>query len=232
MEDIPHNSPARAIAEDLRWLVQRAAQRDWAEADLPGLQEILGKIANALETLEQVLEDRAEGAAPKEHAIDNEGVWSLGQITTSGPRRPIRGGWVEPVVGRRLIVTSPLIIAFLTSLPDGDWLKRERHAHFGWHYHYLDRRRRRSDIVLCWDVRALPPKPELRPLFQEKHGEGGADFSARPDTWGERKRRSVHEACLPDLDRPIEEFRSPANKAIAVWPRGAVLTRPAGSRTS
>ena len=83
---------------------------------------------------------------------------------------------------------APVVLYLLRVLPDGeDALEREKHGvgnGMGWHYHYLDRRRRRFDVILSWDTRWDDPDPDaLRPLFVEPHAEGKAEFHARPDRW-------------------------------------------------
>lgn len=209
------------ITDELTSAVQRTTGRQWYEDDAAFLRENLGVIADSLRRLEDALGDEDAPPPPME---TTDAFFSLGRYETVETRRPIWGGHLEPIVGRTLPVRSRVVVAFLISLPDRDLLKRERHSHFGWHYHYLDARERRSDIVLCWDIRATVQTGLVRPLFQEKHAEGGSAFKARPELWGDRKRQSVHAACAPDLKRPIDEFRAPTNKAEAVWPRTAVLT--------
>jgi hypothetical protein len=151
--------------------------------------------------------------------------WSLGSIDFHHDLREIHAGFVEPILR---FPTKPLperLVAFLFEIPgDKDFLTRERHDHFGWHYHYLDHKERRSNIILCWDTRIATPL-RLHPLFCETHAEGTRDFVGRPDLWGLTKRSSMHGACSHDLGKwPLNEFKTPGRKAMAVWPLNAALT--------
>lgn len=157
--------------------------------------------------------------------------WSFGRITEHQTMRKIYGGFVKPVRVIPIVKQLPeIVVHFLITFPRArDYLDREHHDAIGWHYHYLDRKKRRSDTILCWDTRwtesKSPGTNPPRPLFQESHGEGHAQFAARADYWGETKRKSMHKACAVDLQKwPISEFRCAANKSIAVWPNGTTLT--------
>src|SRR5215207_3809963 len=101
--------------------------------------------------------------------------------------------------------SSPDVIRFLEKVPKfGDYLKRENHAHFGIHYHYLDSHKKRSDTVLCFE----PPAPW--PLFAEKHAEKSAQFPARPRAWSEGRRRAVYDVLISEKGRfKPDDFRSP-----------------------
>jgi hypothetical protein len=138
--------------------------------------------------------------------------------------RNIHIGFIEPVLRVPIISRLPqTVIAFLLAIPgERDLLKREHHNQVGWHYHYLNFKKARSNLVLCWDTRAVGQKGTDHPLFQENHAEGRSDFKARPDTWGLTKKKSMHDACAPDLDRwPLSTFRCASAKANAVWPVSA-----------
>lgn len=170
-----------------------------------------------------------------------EGDWVLGSMSFADFPLPIHGGFVTPKLRVPIIETvPPLATAFLMTLPDGFILKPEIHgANWGWHYHYLDRKQRRSDHLLSWDTRTLPKeataaKPEKvpramrgQPLFGEEHAEKDAEFAARPDLWGATKKQTMHTACSEHLARrgnKLDEFRCASSKAFAVWPMSAVLT--------
>jgi hypothetical protein len=151
--------------------------------------------------------------------------FSLGTITAYGGTREIHRGFVQPVL--RLPVAAHLpdrVVAFLVSISgDDDLLDRENHSNMGYHYHYLNSKKQRSAVVICWDIRATEQTPH--PLFQEKHGEAHSKFSGRPDLWGKAKRGSIHEACAPDLKWwSLDKFRMASDKAGPVWPLGAALT--------
>ena len=133
----------------------------------------------------------------------------------------------EPII-RRL---PDRVALFLITLDGGeDYLDLETHG-MGKHYHYLNWREQRSNVILCWDTRWQAPDPQTRPptlraLFVESHGEKtNADFVARPDLWRAKKRASMYEACVPDLAKSaIEEFKCAANKSQIVYPPGRRLT--------
>jgi len=218
------NSPARRIARRLLETARRLTTEPHfspsAETSISLADELGRELANQLEDLEEALveEDFNREAQPP----GATGWWSLGTIEIVGEPRPILRGFLEPVLRIPLVSTSTRILAYLISLPEKDFLEREAHG-WGWHYHYLNKKEERSDVVLCWDTLApAPKKPDVRGLFQEKHGQG---FRAQPDLWGVSKRRSMHDACSPDLERPISEFRHPTDKALAVWPLARPLTR-------
>jgi hypothetical protein len=126
-----------------------------------------------------------------------------------------------------------LVARFLISIDGGEeFLDREHHDAVGWHYHYLNWRKDRSNVVLCWDTRwtlpaaETPPPTKRRGLFVEEHGEkSNADFSAKPWLWGPTKRETMYNACSPDLQRwPIGAFRCASNKSDVVYPPSAKLT--------
>ncbi|RUV37516.1 hypothetical protein [Mesorhizobium sp. M7A.F.Ca.MR.148.00.0.0] len=152
--------------------------------------------------------------------------WSLGTIAIRLEQRPIHLGFLEPTIYSPFVISDENLVAYLITVSGDDHpLKREHHDHFGWHYHYLDRKMRRSDVILCWDTFAKVTDQQIHPLFYENHAEGSCDFPARPTLWADRKRKSMHEACRPDLRKwPINEFKSPGKTSLAVWPLGAVIT--------
>lgn len=162
------------------------------------------------------------------------GQWNLGSLEQRAPIRKIHLGYLEPV--RRFPVVERVpepVVAFLAKIPGwNDYVKREYHPGVGWHYHYLSDPGKRSDVLLAWDTRwqasanlsEKTPRPP-HPFFGEKHGEGKADFSAKPWLWGDKKKESMHGICAPDLQRwPIHEFRCASNHAEPVWPTRAKLT--------
>jgi hypothetical protein len=179
-----------------------------------------------VEALDQALAVAGYGVEPMEDLPLDE-FWTLGSRAKRGPIRNIHAGFLEPVLRLPLVRRVPeRVVAFLLAIPgDRDLLKREHHNQVGWHYHYLNFRRARSNIVLCWDTRATRKAGQVYPLFQETHGEDHADFAGRPDLWGPTKKESMHEACVPDLDKwPLDSFRCASNKAGPVWPLTAILT--------
>ena len=176
--------------------------------------------------------ERGRTASPSEPPIEQ--TWLFGIIPHRLPLRPIIRGFLQPVQPTPLVASLPEKVALYltTMLPDGrDGLAREQHGGIGIHYHYIDRQRRRSDVILSFDTRWVPPtgRPSdpmltLRPLFVENHAEGKALFSAKPWNWQDEKRLSMYATCARDLHFGIQSFRCAANGSDAVWPRSSLLT--------
>lgn len=167
--------------------------------------------------------------------LESGELWSLGCFQHTADTRWIYGGFVEPVLNIPMRVPlSDKLTAFLIAIGgDRDLLKREHHDRFGWHYHYLDFKKKRSDVILCFDRYATVGDGLPQPLFWEGHGEGRSDFKARPAGWGTAKRQSMHEACTPDLKKwAIGTFKNASREALAVWPNGATLTPRLGASVS
>jgi hypothetical protein len=129
---------------------------------------------------------------------------------------------------------SPLIINFIEIIEDKKHKFDRDHHQVGWHYHYCDRKGRRSDTMLSFDTNQPDRYDDMMqinnvPLFWERHAEGGAKFTAQPHDWGNEKRRSVADALFPKVtERPLNEFRRPKDTALPLWPRNAKLSpRPA-----
>ena len=149
--------------------------------------------ASTLEGMTHALEEALEGMdlrpAPDAPPLAPDAVYTLGEWQQRAPLRQIVRGFVEPVRRVPLVsrVPEPVVLYLVHKLPGGaESLKREHHKGVGWHYHYLDKRKGRSNVVLCWDTRWEAAKTEEerkaqgpRPIFWEHHGEGNADFSAR-----------------------------------------------------
>jgi len=190
----------------------------------------LGYVHEVLTELEIFVAEQIQAAQVPE--LEAGEFWSLGTLQFGGERRPIHVGFVAPVLSIPIrFPMSDKLIAFLITIEgDRDLLKREHHDHFGWHYHYLNFKKKRSNVILCFDRYATPGQKQPRPLFWEGHAEGRYDFRGRPDLWGDTKRQSMHEACAPDLERwPMNTFKNASQEALEVWPRGVTLTpRPLG----
>ena len=165
------------------------------------------------------------------------GDWAFGTaMIIRGAPRDIHRGFLQPVRRVPILTSIPERVAlYLITIDDGeDYLDREAHSGVGWHYHYLDSRKLRSDAILCWDTRWNAPHPQRKPparrgLFVEKHAEKGKAFKAKPWKWGSKKRETMYDVCSADLQkRQIAEYRCAANKSNLVYPPGATLTpRPA-----
>jgi hypothetical protein len=188
---------------------------------------VLQPFGAIVDTLNQILTEAGYGMDPSKYRLPPSEFWTLGSMTITYPIRAIYRGYVEAVLRVPIIprVPEPLV-AFLLEIPgERDLLKREHHDQVGWHYHYLDFKKARSNVVLCWDTHAVRQAGKDHPLFQETHGESHADFTARPDLWGPPKKRSMHNACAPDLDTwSLGTFRCASAKAGPVWPLSAKLT--------
>jgi hypothetical protein len=188
----------------------------------------VGSARRIVDELAQILDKAGYQMRPPEPEYVYGETWSLGSITlATAPVRPIHLGYIEPALRIRVVEYVPdNVVAFLLEIPGGrDFLEREQHGPIGWHYHYLDSKRARSNIVLCWDTRVPHQKGTAHPLFQESHGEGHAEFTARPDLWGTTKKQSMHRVCTPDLGKwPLNTFRCASAKAQPVWPQNAKLT--------
>ena len=191
---------------------------DWTD-DWRGLVPIVGTV----DALDQALEEAGFDAEPP--SLGGRDFFSLGAVTLVGKPRWIHTGYVQPMLRLPMVTRLPdRVIAFLTQMPgDDEWVEGENHCNLGYHYHYLNAKKERSDVALCWDTRAARQTPH--PLFQEKHGESHSRFPGRPELWGKTKRQSFHDACAKDLNRwTLDKFRMACDKAGPVWPLGAVLT--------
>jgi len=169
--------------------------------------------------------------------FERGGSWSLGtKLEVFPPRKIVRAYLIPLQEVPSLVRVSLQIFAFLTIRGDKDLLHRDNDTS-GIHYHYVLANRRRTTTIICWDTRWTsvdPTEPKgirLRPIFHELHGEGKYTKKAQPHKWGQEKRKSVHDACVPDLLKwEIEKFRCASNNAVAVWPVNATLTpRPTQS---
>jgi hypothetical protein len=146
---------------------------------------------------------------------------------------PILKGYIEHVETVR-IKQYPFVTYFIAVHGLRDKLDRDHHGVVGWHYHYCDKKGRRSDTMLSFDTKQqLQVKTvdavalSSNPLFWERHSESNAKFSARAELWGVGKRESVYDAVMPDLKKwGPTDFRRPADDASAVWPQNAVLSLP------
>lgn len=164
---------------------------------------------------------------------DDRDRWSFGEaIIFRGVERMILRGILVPRRKVPILRRVPDDVAlFLISIDDGeDYLTRENHG-MGWHYHYQNWRKDRSNVILSWDTRWPEPAPQTKPptqraLFVEPHGEkNNADFEAKPWLWREKKRKSMYDACSPDLVKwRIGEFKCAADKSEVVHPPDRTLT--------
>lgn len=144
--------------------------------------------------------------------------WCLGSISLQVDQRPFLRGFVD--VREKLLIAPYLparVVLFLQKIPGTrDMVVRERHGHWGYHYHYLDHRSHRSDTLLTFDRLGQGFKQPT--LFWERHAQGGK-FRARAERWGDGKRESIYSVCFPDTSRwPSSDFKKPDAGAKPVWP--------------
>lgn len=237
----------RTIASRLIGLASEAAPREidgeWlgmAEMDDELLAQEFGVTQRYLVPAKQMLDELqgalADGGWDREIPCVRESDrdrWTFGTaMIIRGTPRAILRGFLQPLRRVPILTRVPDRVAlYLMTIDEGeDYLEKETHSGVGWHYHYLDWRRARSDVVLCWDTRWIIPNPQTKPpaqrgLFVEKHAEGGKPFKAKPRLWGPRKRKTMYDVCDADLQkRRIEEYRCAANKSELVYPPGTMLT--------
>jgi hypothetical protein len=191
------------------------------------------EIKRIIEHLQKALEDthwNPDGSYTQSEAPNK---WSFGTaITLRGEPRPILRGFLQPVQRIPILRNVPDRVAqFLLTIEKGqDYLDREDHG-FGIHYHYLNSKHERSNVILSWDTRWTHPAPPttpptLRALFVEPHGNPkDARFKAKPRRWGLNKRQTMHTTCGLDLRNwPIGNFKCASNDSEIVYPLGRTLT--------
>lgn len=186
--------------------------------------KLLGQVQESIDVLDEAIR-RNEIGPPEDRTLRagaEDGGWSLGTVELRTPLIPILRGSIEPV--RRVVIAPRLpagVVLFFLSI-DGlrELLVREVHGHWGYHYHYLDAKERRSDTLLTFEqhLRTLRPGQQVRVLTWERHAEK-SKFKARAWDWADKKRESVYRACLTDsAKRALTDYKVPAKDAEIVWP--------------
>ncbi|MFT6533697.1 MAG: hypothetical protein ACJASC_003262 [Limimaricola cinnabarinus] len=211
----------RESLRELRYAGREVSNRENLEAEISRLlREIDDLVGNLLSTVEHDYLDLWAGQ--QNYAAAHDDRWSLGAEEIRGPLIPFLRGKLEPI--RRVVVAPDLpeiIVPLFLTIPGlKEYLKREIHGHWGYHYHYLDTRERRSDTLLTFrrQLKALPGGRQVRALTWERHSEA-SHFEARAATWGAKKRKSVHEACVVDsAKRHLNDFKKPVKDAEVLWP--------------
>lgn len=180
-------------------------------------QEKIASIRASIKTI-SALTDRLNQQGDRDGSGD-EGSWHFGKLTIVGSVEPFLRGHLERREVIPLVSDLPRSVSlFLVSVPTTrDYVEREIHnEQWGYHYHYLDAKKRRSDTLLTFDA-ASPPNTQPK-LCWEPHAEAHT-ISARPETWGSKKRESVYSVCFPDTTKwPLSVFKRPAANALPVWP--------------
>jgi hypothetical protein len=231
LEEIRRSFLARALdAERLASPIEGQTLPSDVEAEV---RREITRAQVLVDDLDSQLSDN-EWQPPAESSIPHsEHHPEYGFVLLQAPLREIIRGYLKPVRRVPLVARMPerVWLYLITMLPGvRDGLARDIHGGIGYHYHYLDRLKRRSDVVLSFDTRwVAPTKPLnsqllLRPLFVEKHAEGKAHFVAKPWSWQNEKRQSIYDICARDLHFGVQNFRCAANGSDAVWPRSATLT--------
>jgi len=148
----------------------------------------------------------------------DDSVWSICAVTFCVEQFPILRGEVELRKTEPIAAAIPdEVVEFLVTVPGTtDQITRETHGHWGYHYHYMDGKGRRSDTLLTFDggsTNVTNPN-----LCWERHAEGGK-FKARAGAWGSVKRQSVYSVCHPHASKfGLSAFKRPASDAEIVWP--------------
>jgi hypothetical protein len=111
---------------------------------------------------------------------------------------------------------TPQLFELITIVGERCGIERENHGSWGYHYHYVDDKRRRSDVIFSF----LPTDTKTPPrLWWERHAEGKAEVSPDVLTWGASKRTSIHRACERDLTkRRLADYKRPSKEALVLWP--------------
>ncbi len=208
------------------WPIERG-QRAWHDSDNE-LRRLFGdRMTPLLERRDQIYAhfdalNRALGAPAAVQPIPPEPLM-VGRLFAG--RKPIHLGTVERYfVYPMSPPLTPKLLQLIVELPSlDDLLVREKHDVFGWHYHYCDQRKRRSDTLMSFDRKRSATSGRANastpPLCWEPHGVNKAKFQAKPWLWGARKRQTIYTACAPDLTiAPPLTFKPPGKDASDVWP--------------
>lgn len=216
---------ARARLRELRQIQSELIQQNEIRNELASVANgLISEINAGIDEIQGELEKGNLDLIEKPNDLLGESLehWSLGKEKIRGPIIPFLRGELEPV--RSVIVApdlpEPIVVLFLSISGLRDQLVREIHGHWGYHYHYLDAKGRRSDTLLTFEQKPmeLGGGQQARVLTWERHSEN-SHFAARAGSWGGKKRESVYEACVGDSDkRSLSDFKTPAKDAETVWP--------------
>lgn len=186
--------------------------------DIERTQAMQGELSTKLNEIDDKIPADFAEKFPIDFSLGNNQSFCFGTVQKILERKPILRGFAEVVKSEAIgsILTQKLAF-FLMTIPGlKDKLCRENHDHFGYHYHYLDKDERRSDTILTFG-NPLAIANEVT-LFFEPHAVKKAGFAAKMDTWGDKKRVSTYETCVPDLKKwPLSEFKRPSKHAATLW---------------
>lgn len=191
--------------------------RDLAQVTEHSLEQLLksDKDINDLAGNLIRIAERADATAPRQHASLDALLAGFfryeGHIWVQWGRLDAftHTAWVERG-------PTPLLFRLIAIAGEKCEIERENHGSWGYHYHYLDHKGRRSDVIFSF----LPTDTNTPArLWWERHGEGKAAFSPDVQAWGASKRTSIHGACERDLrKRKLADYKCPSKEALALWP--------------
>jgi hypothetical protein len=186
--------------------------------DFEQMQPMLDELSTKLKEIDNQIPAKFSADIPSDFTIVDNEVFCFGTVQKLLEQKPILRGFAEAVKNEPIGSTQSRKLAFyLLSIPRlKGKLCRENHDHFGYHYHYLDKDKRRSDTVLTFG--SPPAGTKGVTLFFEKHAINKAGFVAKMDLWGNKKRISTYKTCAPDLKKwPLSEFKRPSMDASPLW---------------
>lgn len=206
---------------------ERRLSYDQEEKVRQTVEASLDDIQRAVDKLDRAIEDHDFGAMglPEEYSDEKGENWCLGKETIRGALIRFLRGKLEPidqVIVAPALPENVVIALFRLGIPGiSDYLKRETHgASWGYHYHYLDAKGRRSDTLLSFEPKKkqMADGAQAEVLKWEHHSEGN-HFKARAGSWGTKKRKSVYRACVDDIGkRSLKSYKTPKKTAELVWP--------------
>ncbi|TDQ66188.1 hypothetical protein ATL17_0175 [Maritalea mobilis] len=218
IDDIVSKRKMLQAIRNARW--ENYTQENSEEEVRGLLREIDNQVIYVQDAMEQ--SDLDLRAGQKDFSAVRDGHWSLGAEEIREPLIPFLRGNLEPI--SRFVVAPGLpenVIALFVKIPGlKKFLKREIHGQWGYHYHYLDARKRRSDTLLTFErmLKTLPDGQQVKVITWERHGERSG-FAARATEWGDKKRLSLYQTCVTDsAKRDLKDFKKPAKDAEVLWP--------------
>lgn len=188
----------RERLRELRYTGREVSNLENLEEEFSGLLREIDELVGDLQN-EMKKDDLNLWAEHKNFAAVNGALWSLGVEEVRGPLISFLRGNLEPI--RRVVVAPDLpdnVVALFLTIPGlREFLDRKLHGHWGYHYHYLDANRRRSDTLLTFSpqLKTLRGGQKVKVVTWERHSDR-SHFAARATSWGTKKRESVYEACV------------------------------------
>ena len=192
--------------------------------DFEQLQPMLDEISTKLKEIDDQIPSDFAADIPSDFTIGDGEAYCLGTVQNLLEQKPILRGFAGAVKCEPIGYTQSRKLAFcLISIPGlKEKLCRENHAHFGYHYHYLDKDERRSDTVLTFGNPQASAKGVT--LFFEKHAVKKAEFVAKMGFWGNKKRISTYGIFALDFKKwLLSEFKQPSLDASPLWPHRSAL---------